>query len=125
MVVYRKFRVREEFYRVIKYVEWKLLYNGRKREEIKHLVDEIIQESLDKIYNQNLNVRTDIYGQERDVLGYTLQNETVRKLDKVNKRLKLYAGELVEVCLYMYFIEHFSEEEQELNKMKEWSITIY
>lgn len=118
---YVKFRVREEIFRIIKFIEWKLLLEGRKREEIRHLADEIINYSLTKIKKKRIEINSPYHGKERQSLGFTLKDGTNKLLVEIQEKLNLFAGELVEACVFLYFVEHFSEEDIKLNKMQNWN----
>jgi hypothetical protein len=123
-MIYKKYRVREELYQVVKYIEWKLLLNGRHRTEIKYIMDEIINEALNEIMKNKFKIITSKYNKERDLIGFTLQKETIDRLYKEHERLNLMIGELIEICVFYYFKKHFSEEEFVLNKLQNWEIHI-
>lgn len=122
-MVYRRFRVREELYRAIHYIEWKLLFT-RSKEDIKYIADEIISESLTKIERDNIKIITSDYGTERELIGLTLAPETIKNLYDIHEKSRIFVGELIEVCVYMYFQEHFTEEDFKLNQLQNWDIVL-
>lgn len=122
-MITKKFRVREELYTVVKYLEWKHLILGAKKEEIKYLVNDIILETIKSDFF-NLNFVIQPYGKTRESLGFTLSNETIDLLKKKSEEMQLYMGELIEVCVYIHFMKVCSKEEFLMNTLNKWGIVL-
>ncbi len=122
----KKYRVRNGFVRLLKYIEWKELCKDDNL-EVKYILNHVIKQQLDRILKGELIIvegRVQIKKKPREHRELTLTKETHELVIKLHKELNCYKGELLEICLYSYAIDNLSARELKLNKLNEWSIEI-
>lgn len=126
MYTQKKYRVRNGFIRLLKYIEWKELCRDD-NQEVKYILDYAIKQQLDRILKGELNIlegKVQIKKKPREHREITLEKETHKLVVKLHKEINCYKGELLEICLYCYALENLTIKEIKLNRLNEWSIEI-
>lgn len=96
---------------------------GRKREDIKYIANYIIKESLGNLIQRDKEILVLEYGKTRDALTLTFEKDVLDDLYATAQSFNLKIGEMIEVCIYVYFNKNFSEDEYAINRMNEWKIS--
>jgi hypothetical protein len=117
-----KYRVRPGVQTLIKYIEWKDLSKDEERYD-KHKIDTIVRKNLSLIKEGKVTFIRDTYRTRKDV-SITLDKNTIQEIHESYKSYKCYKGELIEICLYIYAIEHLAQDEILRNHLDLWNIKI-
>jgi hypothetical protein len=117
----KKYRIRPEAMKLIKYLNWKET-SQKKEEEDKFFLDKIVNTYFSQILaGQILMQKEKISGRkDRSLL---LKNDTHQLIDKKHSKAKCTMGETIEFSLFIYAQENLTSEELKMNDLNAWNIT--
>lgn len=117
-----KYRLRPDALKLIKFLEWKEL-NEKGLSYDKYICNTAVKESLILLKEGKVKIDRAKYKRRKD-LSLTFDKDTISELESYLKEVKLFKGELIEICLFIYAMRHLTENERELNNLFEWNVGI-
>ncbi|AJQ62749.1 hypothetical protein BTT_64300 (plasmid) [Bacillus thuringiensis serovar morrisoni str. 4AA1] len=115
----KKYRVRPEAMKLIKYLNWK---ETSQKEEDKFFLDKIVNTYFSQILAGQIIIQKEKISGRKD-RSLLLKNDTHQLIDKKHSKAKCTMGETIEISLFIYAQENLTSEELKMNDLNAWNIT--
>ncbi|MED2440109.1 hypothetical protein P4W20_24875, partial [Bacillus thuringiensis] len=115
----KKYRIRPEAMKLIKYLNWK---ETSQKEEDKFFLDKIVNTYFSQILAGQILIQKEKISGRKD-RSLLFKNDTHQLIDKKHSKAKCTMGETIEFSLFIYAQENLTSEELKMNDLNAWNIT--
>ena len=120
-----KFRVRPYFKTSLHYLEWKTLISDVKREDKKlYVLNDVVLHMKERLAAQEVKLQIEDFKGLRHDQRFSLSDESNQFVREFAERNQLLLAEGLEVLLYLYCEQEFSQKEMKENGLNNWNIKV-
>jgi hypothetical protein len=118
-----KFRVRPFFKTSLHYLEWRELVTDVKKEDKKLFVlNDVLLHMRERLMVHEVKLQIEEFKGLRHDQRFSLTDESNQFVREFSKQNQLLIAESLEVLLYLYCEQRFSQEEMKKNGLHNWNI---
>lgn len=120
-----KFRVRPYFITSLHYLEWKRLVVDVKRENAKQfMLNDVVLHMKERLAVEEVKLQIEDFKGLRHDHRFSLSDDSNQFVREFADKNKLLLAEALEVLLYLYCEQEFSQEEMKQNGLRNWNIKV-